>query len=441
MQLLTIDELHQLINWDQQSPIHWWIAYSGGMDSQALLHQLEQCRQPHWHLHAVHIHHGLHPDADHWLTFCREQCRKRQVQFHYHHVSLNQGNIEAQARRARYQKLSQHIENKQCYLVTAHHLDDQIETFHLQLLRGAGIDGLAAMPKKKRLSQGSHIRPLLDYSREKIHTYAIKEQLQWINDPSNQNTHFSRNYLRHRCMPTIAHRWPSYRQCIGRSIEHIQQQQQLLHGYIEQDLKNAMDNQSHLCINFLRSWPRNRVLAVLRAWLRYHQAPMPNLARLNSFPTLLAPHNDTGACIQWGKHCIRRYRSKLYYCNDSDQVKIPSIVNWPTGQDQLQLPATIGTLVARKSKNGLRPATADEQVQVRFNIKHQTRLRFYGDIHHRRLKDIYQRHAVPPWQRSLVPIIYYNKEIVAIIPYGIVDQFYCDENAISIILNPEQTPS
>lgn len=438
MSLVSAEQLHHLIDWDKQSLIHWWVAYSGGMDSQALLYQLYQlypAYQKYWRIHAVHVHHGLHHDANEWLAFCQAQCLYWNIDFTYHRVSLNQANnIEAQARNARYQKLKQHLKSNQCYLLTAHHLDDQIETFQLQLLRGAGIDGLASMPKKKTLAKGKHIRPLLDYPREKIYAYAKKAKLKWIDDPSNRDIHFSRNYLRHHCNPIIEQRWPSYRLCVNRSINHIQKQQQLLNQYIQQDLALAMNNQSQLCINVLKSWSDDRILVVLRAWLQYHQASMPNQSRLNSFHTLLSTNNDTAACIVWGQHSIRRYRSKLYYCKGSHNINPPSAINWPAGQHELQLPKNMGRLVLQPAQSGLRQPKPSEHIQVRFNTQHQTRLYWHGQKHHRSLKDMYQSHGVPPWQRPLTPAIYYNESIVALIPYGIVDQYYSNENALQIQL-------
>src|SRR5688500_10050882 len=201
---------------------------SGGVESVALLDCLQRCaRRLRLRLSALHVNHGLHPNAPSWAAFCRRWCRARGVPFLSVTVRVGRGgSIEAAARAARYAAYAR----QDCdFVVLAHHCDDQVETFLLQLLRGAGIKGLAAMPPLKskvesRKSEGTSpgiLRPLLDATRAEILEYAKARKLAWIEDDSNADVRFARNYLRHEVLPALARRFPAYRSTIARSVGHL----------------------------------------------------------------------------------------------------------------------------------------------------------------------------------------------------------------------------
>lgn len=199
------------------------IAYSGGMDSHVLLHSIHDLRRqnPLLKIRAVHIHHGLNPNADYWVKHCSAICEQLNIELIVKTINVkkNKHSLEALARELRYQEFIKIINTDEC-LLTAHHADDQAETLLLQLFRGGGPKGLAAMPKYKNFAQGSFLRPLLEFSRKDLYDYACKNQLNWIEDDSNENIGHDRNFVRHKLMPIITERWPGILTTLARSAEH-----------------------------------------------------------------------------------------------------------------------------------------------------------------------------------------------------------------------------
>jgi tRNA(Ile)-lysidine synthase len=197
------------------------VAYSGGMDSHVLLHLCYKLKIP---VRAIHINHGLQKEADAWSKHCNKICEELNVPFFNIHVdaAATQGESpENAARNARYEALMSELKVNEC-LLTAHHKDDQSETLLLQLFRGAGPAGLAAMPVVRKTGKGIHLRPLLECSRSELMQYAKENKLNWIEDPSNQNTDFDRNFVRQKIIPLIKGRW----QQVDSALEQVASQQQ-----------------------------------------------------------------------------------------------------------------------------------------------------------------------------------------------------------------------
>ena len=190
------------------------LGLSGGLDSMVLLelcHQLTQSSTI--KLSAVYIHHGLSANADQWAAFCQQQCLQRNIAFEVQKVQLNSNaNIEAQARAARYSALAAFVVTPQTALLTAHHADDQLETLLLALKRGAGPAGLSAIAAVQPFAAGWLLRPLLEFSREQLEAFAKEQQLEWIEDESNNDSRFDRNFLRLQVIPLLQQRWPAFRQ-------------------------------------------------------------------------------------------------------------------------------------------------------------------------------------------------------------------------------------
>ena len=216
----------------------WRIAFSGGLDSSVLLHLLADWARheelpP---LYAIHVHHGLQPAGDAWPAHCARVCEQLGMALEVVRVQVMPGaSLEQAARSARYQAFCERL--KPCeVLLSAQHRDDQAETLLFRLLRGAGVRGLAAMPASRPLGQGSLVRPLLDCSRAKLQAYAQSHGIAWIEDPSNADERFSRNFLRRQVMPLLAERWPQVTANIARSAGHLGEAQQLLDELAAMDL-------------------------------------------------------------------------------------------------------------------------------------------------------------------------------------------------------------
>ena len=223
------------------------LAYSGGLDSSVLLHQLVLLRnqRPELQLRAVHIHHGLNPLADSWVAHCEQQCAQWQVPLEVVRVQIDAraGGIEAAARTARYDAFSQLLLPDEA-LLTAQHLDDQSETVLLALKRGSGPAGLAAMPQQHWLGQHRHLRPLLAVSRSQLEAWAQHHQLSWIEDDSNQDPRYDRNFLRLKVLPLLNDRWPHFASAVARSAALCGEQEQLLDELLAEELAALADRQA-----------------------------------------------------------------------------------------------------------------------------------------------------------------------------------------------------
>lgn len=258
------------------------VAFSGGLDSTVLLHLLIALsrRQPLPPIHAIHVHHGLQATADAWPAHCRQVCAALGVPLRIERVQVRSGaSLEEAARQARYAAFSRALGPGE-WLLVAQHRDDQAETLLFRLLRGAGVRGLAAMAPCRALGWGRLLRPLLDVSRTALEDYARRHGLRWVEDPSNQDVHYSRNFLRHQVLPLLQARWPQAQASLARSAAHLGDAQQLLDELAVDDLARAQRHSEFAWLNLpalalapLASLSEARQRNALRHWL----APLTRL--------------------------------------------------------------------------------------------------------------------------------------------------------------------
>ncbi len=232
------------------------VAFSGGLDSTVLLHQLVLLREqdPSLTLRAVHVHHGLSAHADDWVAHCRQICQQWQVPLVVHRVTLARGGlgVEAHARAARYQAFQDTL-NAGEVLVTAQHQDDQCETLLLALKRGSGPTGLSAMAPSSAFADSRLLRPLLNETRESLRQWALAHQLSWIEDESNQDDTYDRNFLRLRVIPLLRERWPHFSEAVARSASLCAEQEQLLDEILAAELASLVAEDGSLAIAPLTS--------------------------------------------------------------------------------------------------------------------------------------------------------------------------------------------
>lgn len=256
-----------------------FLGYSGGVDSHVLLHLLiMHYRLP---VTVVHVNHQLNPKAEQWSLHCQQICDDLNVPLHIEKIQIackSGDSLEEKAREARYTVLKKYID-KNSVLVTAHNLNDQAETFLFQALRGSGTKGLSAMPVKKKFSEGFLIRPLLTISRDEIEEYAQKHQLIWIEDDSNTNTKFNRNFLRHDIFPLLKKRFPKCMENFARSAALMAEQEKIIREISEQDLL-AMTQTHTLSVIELSKYSEPRQRLILREWFRVNHLRMPSAKHL-----------------------------------------------------------------------------------------------------------------------------------------------------------------
>lgn len=392
---------------------HLLVGFSGGLDSTVLLHQLVMLRkqQPDLHLRAIHIHHGLSPLADGWVEHCRQQCQRWQVELVVVRVTLDiEKGIEAAARKARYQAFSEQLRAGEC-LLTAQHQDDQCETFMLALKRGSGPAGLAAMPVQSRLGSHTLLRPLLSQTRQHLEAWAEEYALCWIEDESNQDTRFDRNFLRQAVIPTLVSRWPHFGRSVARSAQLCGEQEQLLDELLAESLSELADEAGGLSWRPMLAMSEVRRAALLRRWIGMQQGQMPSRESLQRiWQEVACSREDAEPRVRLGSHEVRRFRDRLYWLALSEPVA-GVILNWPINETTLALPEGLGYL--RRDEQGfkVRAPLPGEAVSVRFQAT--------GKFHileragSRPLKKIWQEKAIPPWLRERTPLLFYGDTLIA----------------------------
>lgn len=389
------------------------VAFSGGLDSTVLLHQLVQWRQqrPELSLRAIHIHHGLSPHADEWVKHCEAVCAQWQVPLVVERVTLaDEGlGIEAHARRARYKAFAGVLQPGEV-LVTAQHLDDQCETFLLALKRGSGPAGLSAMAEVSPFADTQLIRPLLTQSRESLALWAREHQLQWINDESNQDDTYDRNFLRLRIIPLLQQRWPHFAEATARSAALCAGQESLLDELLAGELSECMTAQGTLQLAPLMVMSDMRRAALLRRWLATHNAPMPSRDGLERiWQEVVLAREDASPCLRFGEHEVRRFQGQLWWVK-AVTGQSETVLSWRDWQTPLMLPAGLGNIRLIPAGQ-LRFPRADEPVSIRF--KASGLLHIVGRNGGRKLKKIWQEQGIPPWRRDTTPLLFYGDTLIA----------------------------
>jgi len=416
----------------------WCLAYSGGVDSQVLLHLLYQIQQqPELHssfqlnLRAVYIDHQLQAESSVWAEHCAQQCAAFNIPFQSIAVDARARSgesPEAAARAARYGAFKNIIQPGMC-LLTAQHQDDQAETVLIQLLRGAGAAGLSAMPELCAFAEGWHARPLLHISQQAIHTYAQQHQLKWVEDPSNQLTHYDRNFLRQQIMPELQQRWPALNKTLGRFARQQAENNALVEELALIDLDTLLQTDDSIELNTLRQLTSARARNALRYWFKTRHASMPSSALLAQLlQQIQADSHDNHLCISWGDNELRRFRDALYLCKVLNHDPL-QVIEW-NGRQSVELPSLGKTLELVQAQTTadityvLKAELLDTPLSIRFRQGGE-RIQPAGRQGHRDLKKLFQEAAVPEWQRERIPLLYAGDQLVAVVGYWLAEEWAC----------------
>lgn len=395
----------------------YWIAYSGGLDSHVLLSLCADLRSTiPIKLRAIHINHCLSPNAHAWSNHCKKICADYAIDFIEHAINIDLcagDSLEEKARSLRYAVFADYLAQGDV-LLTAHQQDDQAETFLLQLLRGSGLKGLAAMPVIKSFAHGLHARPLLSYSRAELHAYALQQQLNWINDESNDNAKFTRNFIRHEVLSLLKTRWPTVTNTIARSALHCAEAQSLLEEVMS-DVDVCGVNANTLSVRKLLQLPPAQQKMQLRSWIEKLGFRIPNAKKMAAIlnEVMFANHDRT-PCVVWDGAELRRYRDELYLMQPLMAHDVLSEVTWNLAQ--VVDIGGIGKLSASKV-NGKGIRIDIESVVVRFrqggevvNIAKRGR---------HTLKNLMQEWGVAPWLRERIPLLFVDDKCIAALGYFI----------------------
>ncbi|WP_420474337.1 tRNA lysidine(34) synthetase TilS [Noviherbaspirillum sp. ST9] len=394
------------------------LAYSGGLDSAALLHLAYGHARGHGlELVAFHVHHGLSENADCWLEHCERECAALGIRFEARRIALEamkRDGVEQAARTKRYAALGGLCRSHDArVLLTAHHQDDQAETVLLQLLRGAGVAGLSGMATmndaSSLLGTGSPClaRPLLDMSRAELEEFVARRGIAYVSDESNEDIRFSRNALRHKITPVLEAHFPAYQKCIARTAEHAQAAHRLLGELADLDWQACGDGQ-RIDLAAFRGLGDDRQDNLLRHWFSRRDARMPSTAWLmEAKAQLLGACDDAQVRVVHPDCEIRRHRGKAYLIPRSDSAlasAMPRIFSWK-GEPSIAFKEFGGSLHFDAAENGVDTAwLAAQSLQIRWRQGGE-RLKLAAGRPTRSLKQHYQALDTPVWERQRLPVV------------------------------------
>jgi len=404
----------------------YWLAFSGGLDSHVLLSLFCRLRaELDIDFCAIHINHGLSPNAKHWANHCKSICNSYGIEYVEHAIQLDLkigDSVEEQARVKRYAVFADGL-GAGDILLTAHQQDDQAETVILQLLRGAGPRGLAAMPVIKSFAKGFHGRPLLGFSRVDLERYADSQQLEWIDDESNDNVALTRNFIRHEILSRLKLRWPTITSTISRSAAHCAETQILLNEFAHEINTQVHGRYAHtLSVTKLIQLSQEKQRLMLRTWIYQCGYPIPNTKIIGIIQRdIFTAAWDRNPCVSWGSIELRRYRDDLYLMPSLQKLNGQHVFTWDL-DGCLRLPG-VGVLYASPVRgHGLRADIKHVSVQYRQGgevVKLANRGRHT-------LKNLFQEWNVLPWDRSRVPLIFVADRLVAVVGYCIDENFVAE---------------
>jgi tRNA(Ile)-lysidine synthase len=434
-----------------QPVYHLLVAYSGGVDSTVLLHALHSLKtQLHAdtqalfqiRLSAMHVHHGLNQHADAWVRHCQQTCAALTIPLQVNYVQLDTQSglgVEATARNARYAALQDYAAD---FICLAHHQDDQAETLLLQLMRGAGVKGLASMAEVDTSSR--LIRPLLALSRQEIEGYAKAHGLKWVEDDSNQNTALDRNFMRHQVLPLLASHYPGVSKTLSRTAQHMAEASDLLADLATIDAQQMLvsgmpANQRCLDITQLAGLSLARAKNVLRWWINLHGVQMPTADTLAQvLQQLLHARADAAIHLQIAPgYVIKRYLGLAYLVKD--EVAITPINKRWLGESRMQITPNDSLVFETRMGEGL-----SQQKLINASLRIRTREggeRFRPALGRpsRTLKHILQAHNVPPWQRLRVPLVFMDETLVCIPNVGVDANMAAQANEMGVVIRWEYT--
>lgn len=401
--------IEQLKPW-QQAPA-WCVAFSGGLDSTVLLHILatqipSSSRPP---LRAIYIHHGLQQAAEDWPEHCQSVCEQLGVALSVIKIKVAQhASVELAARNARYAAFAEQLQPEELLLM-AQHQDDQAETLLFRLLRGSGVTGLQAIPRQRALGQAHLLRPLLGIARQELEDYAQQHQLSWVEDPSNAQEYFDRNFLRRQIIPLLKQRWSATLSVLQRTTEHMREAQQLLDDLAKLDLQQAQLAApiswlplAGLQLDKLAELSDRRQKNLLRYWLA-DKTPAVETQHWAGWYDLRDAKADAQPVWRLQQGALVRYQQQLYWLPESWLVPVKTLQLEITEPGRYVLPDN-GVLEVQGELPGLlhiRYRHGGEQMQL------PTRGR-------RDLKRLLQEQNIPQFLRQRIPLVYMQQQLIAV---------------------------
>lgn len=418
---------------------HCYVGYSGGLDSHVLLVSLVKLLGADA-VSAIHINHQLSPNAESWQQHCQQTCDELGVTLSAEQVvvAANGQSVEEAARVVRYQAFERFV-SRGSLLLLGHHADDQVETVLYRLLRGSGPRGLAGMPASRSLGDAELLRPLLPFTRSELEHYALAEGLAWIEDESNEDVSYDRNFLRHKVIPALAGHWSDYATRVAHSARLCRDNDVLTDMLAAQDLIAAYEHRERLgwsiSLEALMSFDTLRQANLLRYWASQHDLAQPGHKIIDAvLHELLPARADAEPLVSWAGIQLRRYQRRLYLLPaDPDTPDyVPVSLRWD-GSGPLDLPDKSTLSLRVEEGRGIRQAKDVDAFEVRFRNGSE-RCKPVGRSASNTLKKLFQEYGLEPWLRNRVPLLYRGDVLVAVGDLWICEGFQVqpDEQGVTV---------
>ncbi len=412
------------------------VAFSGGVDSTVLLHLAQKYRQlnPSVRISAVHINHQISTNSSTWAQHCKNVCDNMRIPFECHSVDIKgnlQMGVEGAARKARYDALLSNCPHGASILL-GQHSDDQAETFLLQTARGAGPKGLSAMGQYHSLQGKSLIRPLLNVSQSDILAYAQTHHLSWVEDESNQNTDFDRNYIRNEVLPRIQKRWPSFSSSVVKSARMCASEMRVLNEYMELLSKDLLGKNNILLLSPLEKLAKHTKASFVRYWLDIHNVLMPSERVLDEILNMHAAKDDANPTVVVGKVKIRRYMQALYVDTDENtceniRASQCPLIDIDESDKRVRLDklfvasgefASLHISLLQTGENAVSTnafsASDITSIKIAFG-KLTERFKPYANRPAKKIKSWCKEWEIPPWQRKRLALIFADDSLIGMV--------------------------
>ena len=395
-----------------------FVALSGGADSIVMAHLLSKIEGV--NVIALHVNHGISDNANKWSSFCEGFCEDNNIEFRQKKFNLKGiSNLEEAARNARYDFFASEMTEGDL-VFTGHHLDDQVETFLMRAIRGSGVDGLSSMSEVRDLQKGKLVRPLLGFSKDDILSYAMKNDLKWVEDESNQSSDYDRNFIRNEIIPLLKKRWPSVSQGMSRTAAHCESASKTLKKLAENDFdKVKTDNLDSIEINdYLKKLnPESRSL-VFRLWLSKMSLKAIGTSKMNEInrfinSTALSDNpNDQKLLVDIDKkNQLRMYDGKLWIVSKNKELTFSLVES--SDEMVVKINAKIKDVLVRVREDG-------------------DRMFFRGKP--RKLSYIFNLFKIPHWKREYLPVVY-DKKTGEILSVANIIASNCESKDNGVIVN------
>jgi len=402
-----------------------FIGYSGGVDSTVLLYLACQSIGAE-NVTAVHVNHDMSINAQDWQNHCQEEVQALGCHFLALSGSVKGkgSGLEAAARELRYQKFTEALP-ADSILLLGHHLDDQVETFFLRLMRGAGLHGLKSMARISNRAQYKIYRPILDLTRQQIEELAREMELTWIEDESNLQTQFDRNFLRHDVLPMFESRWPAYRERIQSVINLLDEPEQVTKVDIAHELEHRLSHDGGLKLVQMDELSQSQVVSLMHAWLTSIGQQVPSTARLEAIVTdVIGARSDAMPEVKIGDGFIRRHGPALYWVECRPVPSAPPSVIF----DKKQQWEGVGSVCLTSIDTGVERLSA-ELPELNWRLRSGNEcMKPFGRSKSRDLKRLLQEYRVKPWLRNRIPLLFSADELIAVGDILISDDHRANEN-------------